>query len=436
MQELSIRQKTGGENYEGKAAGAFSFGKVKKIRRLSHIISDIKSSIGYSYDIGNRLKRLTNTVAGGETADFNYADYDKVDNRLSMKQGDANTQGHYYDNLYQLIYVDYNDGNTTNYYYDALGNRTQVTNGSEITYESNKLNQYVEVNNVNFIYDKNGNLTYDGREGYIYDCENRLTGLMTGHNVSYKYDFAGRRVLKSRFNPQPPTVTKYTYDGEQIIADYNDTNVLQRKYVYGPEIDEPICMIDVQNGNAIYYYHYDGLGSVVALSDVNAQIVETYSYDVFGKPEIRNTNDEILTTSSYGNRFMFTGREYDSETGNYYYRARYYSPTLGRFLQTDPIGYAGGLNLYTYCGNNPLNWIDPWGLFRFGRRDLKGSLPYSRYYITPLFIFGDMLNVRYYHEAGFYQDGSGDYATYGTVSEHYDDGYDLSPLVTISKRII
>ena len=98
-----------------------------------------------------------------------------------------------------------------------------------------------------------------------------------------------------------------------------------------------------------YYYHFDGLGSVVALSDESGNIVERYSYDVFGDPN---------RVSSVGNPYMFTGRDYDAETGNYYYRARYYEPEIGRFMQTDPIGYKNSANLYQYCLNNPVNFID------------------------------------------------------------------------------
>lgn len=106
----------------------------------------------------------------------------------------------------------------------------------------------------------------------------------------------------------------------------------------------------------VYYYHFDGLGSVIALSDTNAVIQERYSYDVFGEPN---------RTSDVNNPYLFTGRRYDGETGLYYYRARYYAPDIGRFLQVDPVGYVDGLNLYTYVGNNPVNQIDPKGLYKW-----------------------------------------------------------------------
>jgi RHS repeat-associated protein len=103
----------------------------------------------------------------------------------------------------------------------------------------------------------------------------------------------------------------------------------------------------------------------VALSNSSGDIgiVERYSYDVYGEPTIKDANDTVISQSNYNNPYAFTGRRLDTETGNYYYRARYYKPEIGRFLQTDPIGYTAGLNLYTYCGNNPTNWVDGSGLW-------------------------------------------------------------------------
>lgn len=163
-------------------------------------------------------------------------------------------------------------------------------------------------------------------------------------------------------------VTKYLYDGSHCIAEYDGSNVLLRKYIHGCCTDEPICMIETTGSYAdTYYYHYDALGSVVALSDTDGDTVQIYDYDVYGQV--------VASDTDHPNPFLFTGRRYDTETGLYYYRARYYNPSIGCFLQTDPVGYEAGMNLYRYCRNNPGGYIDPSG------RDPE--VPMTGYFYSP-----------------------------------------------------
>ncbi|MFC1643461.1 RHS repeat domain-containing protein [Chlamydiota bacterium] len=129
---------------------------------------------------------------------------------------------------------------------------------------------------------------------------------------------------------------------------------------YPNRIDEPLTISDETD---IYYYHRDALGSIISISDDTGTLVEKYIYDAYGKVVILNKDGGEIAKSTVGNRYMFTGREWDNETNLYYYRARYYDPDIGRFLSADPLGYYDSMNLYSYVNNNPLNWVDPLGLF-------------------------------------------------------------------------
>jgi RHS repeat-associated protein len=220
-------------------------------------------------------------------------------------------------------------------------------------YVPNSLNQYTSVAGATLTYDANGNLTGNGTSGtYTYDAQNRLISATVGGITStYAYDPQGRRRSKT----VGTATTRYLSAGDQEIAEYTGTGTgtLARRFVYGPGIDEPVATVNGDgSGRVRAYHHADGLGSIVALTSAGGTVTERHVYTPFG-----------VADSTAGSPYQFAGRRLDAETGLYYQRARYYAPMLGRFLQMDPIGTAGGLNLYAYVGNSPLNFTDPSGLY-------------------------------------------------------------------------
>ncbi|MDR0702344.1 MAG: RHS repeat-associated core domain-containing protein, partial [Azoarcus sp.] len=145
------------------------------------------------------------------------------------------------------------------------------------------------------------------------------------------------------------TATELLYDGVDLIAEYDGAGALLRKYVHGPGIDEPLAVIE---GSTKTWLYADHQGSVVGQANASGTNTAIYSYGPFGEPN---------TTT--GVRFRYTGQQYIGALNLYYYKARFYSPTLGRFLQTDPAGTVDDLNLYAYVGNDPVNFSDPSGEF-------------------------------------------------------------------------
>lgn len=227
-----------------------------------------------------------------------------------------------------------------------------VTPNVARTYSVNGLNQYTQIVSsptTSPTYDPNGNLTSDGSTTFGYDAENRLTSATGGHTATLVYDPLGRLYQTSG---GAAGTTRFLYDGDRIVAEYNSTGALLRRYVHGTGVDEPIVWYEGSSVSAATrrFLHADHQGSIVAVTSSTGATTEADTYDTYG-----------VSGSANKVRFQYTGQVNVPELGLYYYKARIYNPTLGRFMQTDPVGYSDDVDLYTYVGNDPLDRTDPTG---------------------------------------------------------------------------
>ena len=352
--------------------------------------------IDYTYD---QLMRITSkeSVNSNSVMIAGYtAGYDMAGNRLYEAHAHDGGKGevYKYDSLYRLTNIAFGVSNPANeveeaspttfttrtsYSFDRVNNwttKSTFTDQADLaintndTYAINDLNQYAQISksidggaptDESLVYDEAGNLIGDGEKLYVYDDRNLLTEVRDADDnaliARYAYDALKRRISKEKANG---TIIDYIYDGWQVVEE-RISDVVTVNYIYNDGIDDPIAMIA---GSDVYYYDTDLRHNISTMTDASGDVIERYSYDAYGEVKIEDAQGVAIAQSAIGNAYLFSSRRYDVDTGLYYYRNRIYSPSLGRFMQRDPIWYEDGLNLYAYVGGNPVRCYDPWGLLK------------------------------------------------------------------------
>ena len=269
-----------------------------------------------------------------------------------------------------------NGGNTTSFSTSTVVNRLNQITSQTLTTLVNGTPSSTRTDAFN--YDANGNLNTQSNNQnsanttYTYDEADRLTSVVLKDNAGvnskkseYRYDGFSRKVVSKEYSWDANTAAwvkddevRRIYDGIEmdVVQERDDTNVVKVNYTRNGNIGGLLSKTDTASGGT-FFYHYDGSGNVTQMSDVNQNSVAEYSYDAYG-----NTLRAVGTQAS-SNRYRYSTKEYQTATGLYDYGYRFYSPSLGRWINRDPIAESGGLNLYGMVGNDPVNFLDAYGLY-------------------------------------------------------------------------
>lgn len=348
--------------------------------RLTDRILSNGSKSHYTYDDDNRLKVLSNYGADGNVLESYTYDYDEVgniDNIIDSVSGE--TIVYQYDPLYRLSSVDSNNNTKDeSFTYDKVGNRRTHTIDNTTYYYcyhknlvdcNDTIDHAPKGNRLHAVY--TGSLGGTLYRSFIYDDAGRIIQKRDGGgNAVYAvlYNALGKASQISNgssadsfaYDPNEYRIVKnseyYHLEGEHLEATYCDNGTLKNKYLRGVLIDELVNGFEYHSADETDWsnvnFHHDNINSVTQLSDQNGANVQSYQYSAFG---------QLLNSPTHSNEMTYTGRQYDANTGLYYYRARYYDAELGRFISEDPLGFEAGINFYAYVNNNPIMFNDPSG---------------------------------------------------------------------------